>query len=182
MRSSKYAGVSYHKKKNKWRAEIRIDGKQRHIGLYEEEEKAAIDYARAVLKYKGQVELDKARERNDSGSIPAINIDLSDVPSLPPIPKPEAQIKEGSSKYKGVSFHKTNNKWIAQIRIEGKQKFIGYYENEEEAAVDYVRAVFKYQGQGALDATEQSAVMNDLRDIPLQPPFRSEGLLEGASK
>ena len=33
------------------------------------------------------------------------------------------------------------NKWVATIRIDGKQHFIGVYENEEEAAVDYARAV-----------------------------------------
>ena len=50
----------------------------------------------------------------------------------------------GGSKYAGVSFNKANNKWMAQITIEGKGQHIGYYENEEEAAADYARAVFKY--------------------------------------
>jgi len=31
----------------------------------------------------------------------------------------------------------------AQIMIEGKQRIIGHYENDEEAAIDYARAVFK---------------------------------------
>jgi hypothetical protein len=43
------------------------------------EEVAAIDYARAVFKYKGQEALEKAREQKSSGSEPAINIDLSDI-------------------------------------------------------------------------------------------------------
>ena len=42
---------------------------------------------------------------------------------------------------------KKANKWLAKIKIEGKQRQIGSYENEEEAAVDYARAVFKYRGQ-----------------------------------
>lgn len=59
-----------------------IDGKQHYIGSYENEEEAAIDYARAVFKYKGQEALDKARERKKS---PGISIDLSDVrPQQPP--------------------------------------------------------------------------------------------------
>jgi hypothetical protein len=97
--ASKYVGVSK-SRCNKWQVQIRINGKQRHIGYYENEEEAAIDYARAVLKYKGQVELDKARERNSS--TPAI--DLSDVLPQQPIPKSKWHIKEGSSKYTGVSF------------------------------------------------------------------------------
>ena len=38
------------------------------------------------------------------------------------------------------------NKWQATITVKGKQRFIGYYDDEEEAAVDYARAVFKYKG------------------------------------
>jgi len=29
--------------------------------------------------------------------------------------------------------------------MDGKRHYIGYYENEEEAAIDYARAVFKYK-------------------------------------
>ena len=52
--SSKYQGVSFDFDKgwNKWRARIKIDGKKHHIGSYDSEEKAAIDYARAKFKYK----------------------------------------------------------------------------------------------------------------------------------
>ena len=42
-----------------------------------------------------------------------------------------------------VFFDKGANKWRAQIMIEGKQRIIGHYENDEEAAIDYARAVFK---------------------------------------
>ena len=63
-------------------------------------------------------------------------IDISDVPPRPPIPKSKRYVKEGASKYTGVSFNKQNNRWTAQIMIEGKQHTIGRrYDNEEEAAV-----------------------------------------------
>jgi len=45
-----------------------------------------------------------------------------------------------SSKYIGVSWHKTNNKWIAHIRINGKSKNLGYFDNEEEASECYKKA------------------------------------------
>ena len=90
---------------------------------------------------RGHKRLDKAREPNKSEPGPAINIDLSDVPPQPLIRKSEWF---GGSKYTGVSFDKSASKWIAQITIEGKQRHIGYYENEGEAAADYARAVFKY--------------------------------------
>eukprot|EP00985_Skeletonema_marinoi_P030622 scaffold32934_cov175-Skeletonema_marinoi.AAC.6 len=151
--ASKYIGVSFDKTaKNKWRTQIRIDGRLRYIGYYENEEAAAIDYARAVFKYKGQGALGKARDQN------SFIIDLSDVPPQPPITKSACRVKEGASKYKGVYFNKAMKKWHAQIMIAGKSLFIGYYDNDEEAAVDYARAVFKFKGQGALDkARERSS-------------------------
>ena len=42
-----------------------------------------------------------------------------------------------SSKYKGVYFFKRDNKWRAQIRINGKRTFLGSFENEEDAAKIY---------------------------------------------
>eukprot|EP00985_Skeletonema_marinoi_P010846 scaffold5085_cov175-Skeletonema_marinoi.AAC.4 len=58
-------------------------------------------------------------------------IDLTDVPSQPPIISNE---KGASSKYQGVYFNKARNKW--------KRHYIGLY---NQAAVDYARAVFKYK-------------------------------------
>jgi|SaaInl74LU_5_DNA_1037368.scaffolds.fasta_scaffold32361_1 hypothetical protein len=67
----------------------------------------------------------------------SFNIDLSDAPAQTPIPKSGGRIGRGDSKYTGVTFNKHAKKWIAQIMIDGKQRRIGCYENEEEAAVDY---------------------------------------------
>eukprot|EP00985_Skeletonema_marinoi_P017053 scaffold9269_cov149-Skeletonema_marinoi.AAC.3 len=81
--------------------------------------------------------------------------DLSDVPPQSPLPKSAGRVKEGASKYTGVTFNKQRNKWQAQIMIAGKSRFIGSYEIEEEAAVDYARAVFKFNGHGALDKARE---------------------------
>ena len=72
-------------------------------------------------------------------------IDLSDVPPHPPIPKSKGHVREGASKYTGVCFNKQANKWQAQIHLDEKLRHIGCYDDEEEAAVDYARAVFKYK-------------------------------------
>ena len=43
-----------------------------------------------------------------------------------------------SSQYLGVAWHKHKNKWICQAQDEnGKAKFLGYYENEKDAAQKY---------------------------------------------
>ena len=47
--------------------------------------------------------------------------------------------KNTSSKYKGVSFHKRDEKWTAQIRFKGKLRHLGYFDNEIDAHKAYER-------------------------------------------
>jgi hypothetical protein len=42
-----------------------------------------------------------------------------------------------SSKYKGVCWCKTKNRWLAKIKINGKNLHLGYMTNEEEASQAY---------------------------------------------
>mgnify|MGYP003656427802 CR=1 FL=1 len=46
-----------------------------------------------------------------------------------------------TSAYTGVCWSKTNKKWKAQIRIEGKQKCIGHFEDEVSASEAYLKAL-----------------------------------------
>lgn len=46
-------------------------------------------------------------------------------------------LKEGSSKYVGVSWNKKSKKFISKIHINGKNKFLGYFTNELEASRAY---------------------------------------------
>lgn len=54
-----------------------------------------------------------------------------------------------TSKFRGVSWHKRDLIWHAQIRADGKQIHIGYFENEIDAARAYDAAALKYFGKGA---------------------------------
>jgi len=49
-----------------------------------------------------------------------------------------------SSKYKGVSWENSRNKWQAHITIKGKKKHLGYFQTEELAALTYNEAAKKY--------------------------------------
>lgn len=40
---------------------------------------------------------------------------------------------DNTSGYKGVGWHKSNKKWEARIRLEGKPIHLGYFDNVEEA-------------------------------------------------
>ena len=45
--------------------------------------------------------------------------------------------KNCSSQYRGVSWHKRDSKWEAQISIDWKKKHLGQFDTEEEAAEAY---------------------------------------------
>jgi hypothetical protein len=55
--SSKYKGVGIHKSTNKWAAYIRKNNVQKHLGLFDTEEEAAIAYNEAALTLHGEFAL-----------------------------------------------------------------------------------------------------------------------------
>ena len=176
-KASRYTGVVWNQKMNKWHAQILIEGKVRYIGCYDNEEDAGMNYARAVYKYKGKKALDEARVQ---ASQIKYELDLSDVPSILPIVKSgDGRTKENTSKYTGVSWNKSVNRWTAKITHKGKPRYIGSYANEEDAGIDYARAVFKYKGKEALDKARVKASQIkfelDLSDVPLISPILNSG-------
>src|SRR5690606_26970907 len=55
-----------------------------------------------------------------------------------------------ASAYKGVSFSHGKKKWMAKIGMRGKQKYLGYFAREEDAARAYDTAAYAYAGEYAL--------------------------------
>jgi hypothetical protein len=61
--------------------------------------------------------------------------------------------KDGKSGYKGVSWLKSHKKWHASICIKGKRKFLGYYDDPEEAHQAYLKAAKESFGEFYHDGT-----------------------------
>lgn len=60
-----------------------------------------------------------------------------------------------SSSYFGVYWVESRNKWVCSIRVEGKLKYIGYFETEIEAAHAYDEVSWNlYQDYGKLNFPE----------------------------
>lgn len=55
----------------------------------------------------------------------------------------------GSSRYKGVSWHKQKGKWRATIKLTEKQKHLGFFFVEQDAALAYDAAALEYFGEFA---------------------------------
>lgn len=54
-----------------------------------------------------------------------------------------------TSGFKGVSFHKGNNKWVARIGENGKRILLGYFDDRAEASAAYAAAAPRYHGEFA---------------------------------
>lgn len=60
------------------------------------------------------------------------------------------KMQKTSSKFTGVSWNNTANKWTSQIIINGKLKHLGCFTNEIEASNEYQRALKEYNKTGEI--------------------------------
>ena len=52
-------------------------------------------------------------------------------------------VKNSTSKYTGVCWHKNLQKWMCQIQIKGKNQYLGIFENEIDAHNAYQKTLKK---------------------------------------
>ena len=73
----------------------------------------------------------------------------------------------GSSSYKGVTWHKTEGRWVAQIKAYGRHIHLGLYADEVDAAHIYDRAARSLFGEFARTNFEHDdPSVTDSRRVP----------------
>ena len=70
----------------------------------------------------------------------------------------------GTSQYKGVSWHKRDKVWRADIRINGKRISLGSFKNETDAANAYNDACLKHFGEYARPNGAAAITLNEIAD------------------
>jgi hypothetical protein len=56
---------------------------------------------------------------------------------------PSDTVRQVSSKYHGVTWDKQTQKWAAQMQVKDTKIHLGLYDNEEDAALAYDKAVLQ---------------------------------------
>lgn len=115
---SKYPGVGYDRRVNKWSTKITIAGIHYALGYFDTEENAYHAYDNALTEYK------------EHGILPT------------PFKS------KSHSKYRGVTFHNGSKKWQAQIVINKNHYALGTFDRELDAFNAYKNALTNWQNYG----------------------------------
>ena len=124
IKFSRYLGVSFNKRNQKWEARFQFQHRSVHLGLFDNEIQAAKAYDEAVFLNRGS---DAPR-----------NFEYEGVP-------PSKQ----SSKFRGVNFDKRSNKWKVTIKTKMNSVYGGLFEDEGLAAKEYDKFARELHGDRA---------------------------------
>ena len=123
-----YRGV-YKNGKNRFKAQIQIDGNDHFIGNFGTTKEAAIAYDLAAIQAK--------RPRSDL-NFPFLHDGEIEIPKI----KKRKLICTNTTGFNGVS--KKGEKFKARISINGKRKHLGIFTRARDAAMAYDKAILKY--------------------------------------
>jgi hypothetical protein len=107
--TSSYRGVSWSKRRRGWRAEIKHGGKPTTVGIFADEREAARAYDTRARELRGAAARLNFPRRGELGHAE-------------------------SSSFRGVVWCKKWKKWCARIQCSGRQRQLGGFDTEEEAA------------------------------------------------
>jgi len=133
--TSGYTGV--YKKGERFRADITIDRNKISLGTYDTPKEAAFAYDRAIVQYK--------RPFSKLNFPDGLSIDDEDYNELMHPTEKKRLHSRNTTGYTGVYKTKSNRRFIAKLRIDGKQEYLGIYGTPKEAALAYDCAVIHHK-------------------------------------
>eukprot|EP01025_Chloroclados_australasicus_P039839 TRINITY_DN4146_c0_g1_i1.p1 TRINITY_DN4146_c0_g1~~TRINITY_DN4146_c0_g1_i1.p1 ORF type:complete len:323 (+),score=26.49 TRINITY_DN4146_c0_g1_i1:100-969(+) len=155
--TSSYRGVSWHTQTSRWKAQIKVNGKDVNLGRHRDEVEAARAYDRAAICARGEKDAklnfqvsDYAHEIETLTSMPLAELAAS-------LRGVEQRLQAQTSRYHGVRLNKRTQKWEAYIRVAGKHVHLGCYDSEVAAAQAFDQAALVRQAHnlGAMGGKPQ---------------------------
>lgn len=168
--SSKYKGVNWNKTLRKWRVNIKVGSKRKHIGYYYEEDEAAKAYNQAVLDYwegNGYLNVigeDNRTAQNSYETKPNQNI-----------------VRKGKANYRGVTIKERYNRISSQIQYKKRKYHIGDFKSTTKAALVYNKCALYLHGDDAI--LNDVPITDELKDFIAnwEIPDKVKALKEGAT-
>lgn len=183
-RSSKYRGVTKHRRSGRWEAHIWIKdiGRQVYLGGYEIEEHAAEAYDVAALKCKGRRVKTNFEITRYADLLKCMDsISLEEL--IMAVRRQSQGFSRGTSSYRGVTHH-PSGRWESRIGIPGsKHIYLGLYDDEKEAARQYDRALVRLRGTAAAtnfalsDYREELAEYHQMQQVVLLSDASAEAAM-----
>lgn len=138
--SSRFKNVSWINRKQKYLVQFNALGKTHSVGYFDDEEEAA----RARDARIRELGLAAWNSMNfpEPGERAATTGQVRREPG-------ETKKRFGTSRYRGVWFHKAEGRWESAFHVGKKRVRVGFFDTEEEAAIAYDRRVREVRGQDA---------------------------------
>ena len=116
-------------------AKIYFDRKLKHLGTYDTPKEAALAYDREVVQHKLP-----SSKLNYPDGLPIDDEDYEEFMN----PKKKGRLASNNTTgYTGV--YKRGTRFMAKIKIDGKERYLGTYSTPKEAALAYDRAVVQHK-------------------------------------
>jgi hypothetical protein len=163
--TTKYKGVWFSKRDNRFVAETRLNGKKITIGFFKTAEEASEAYKAKVLEIHGAF----ANTNNEIHLVNPVRDELKDVaPERNNDPK-------GSSGYFGVSESGYGNRFYVHIRIKGKSVKVGSFLSLHEAALAYNAKAIELFG----DKANLNVIKEGEKDIVFESKLKESYAIKG---
>ena len=162
-RTTKYRGVTFHKRTGRYEAHMWSGGKQMYLGGFSSEAKAATAFDFMALKCRGddaQLNFPRSTYAGDEAWLQKVTADEL----MLSLRRHSKGFSRGTSKFRGVSLN-PNGKWEARCSEGGrKYSYLGLYATQEEAARAYDRTCVRRNGATAVTNFGLSQYADELKE------------------